>query len=201
MIKVQYEQLVSRSKEIAINFFVNKHAKSIFDERRKNEKLSPGQKRDWTPAKIAFWPRAKQLAYIQKYRYLIDDYKGIKTIFEEELEKRKTHIASIAIQGKYAIIRGCRIRFISYLNNRKQIPDGVYFLWKKQRGYRLKGSHFRSKNIKPPMDDGFFTWGGPTGGSRRTAWHKTARCVVHLNRIIWLERRTCWEDNFDWLKF
>lgn len=196
MIKPQYQQLFARSREIAISNFVNGNIRIIFDERRKREKLAPGEIRDWTPAKADSWPRQRQLVYIRRYKNLIADYRGVREFFEEEFKKQKIHIVSIPIEKKYAVIAGCRIRFRSYLNGRKQIPNGIYFLWKQSNGYKLKGSHFRSENMKPPYGDGFYS---SIDFERRTSWRKIARAVVHLNRIIWLERRTCWEDMFDWL--
>lgn len=199
MIKPQYQQLFARSKEIAISRFIEGNLGTIFRERRKREKLSPGEVRDWTPAKAGLWPRQRQLEYIQQYKNLIANYKGVKEIFEEEFEKRKVHVVSIPIKGKYTTINNCRIRFSSYLNGRKQIPNGVYFLWKQSNGYKLKGTHFRAENMSSPENDGFYTSRGYWDWRCPTAWHKIARAVVHLNRIIWLERRTCWEDMFDWL--
>lgn len=196
MIKPQYQQLFARSKEIAVATFVNRHVRVIFDERRKREKLPPGETRDWTPAKAGLWPRERQLEYIRQYKHLISNYQGVKKLFEEEMEKGKAHIVSLPIEKKYVTVDSYRIRFRSYLNSRKQIPNGVYFLWKQSNGYKLKGTYFQSENMKRPMDDGFYS---SIDFSRRTAWHKIARAVVHLNRIIWLERQTCWEDRFDWL--
>lgn len=196
MIKPQYQELFSRSKEISISSFIDGNIRIIFDERKKREKLAPGEVRDWTPAKANSWSQVRQLEYIRQYKNLIINYKGVKELFEEEFEKRKIHVVSLPIKGKYATIDNCRIRFVSYLNNRKQIPNGVYFLWKKSKGYKLKGTHFRPENMERPYGDGFYS---SIDFSRRTAWHKIARAVVHLNRIIWLERRTCWEDMFDWL--
>ena len=196
MIKHQYQELFARSKEIAISRFTEGSVRVIFDERRKREKISPGEIRDWTPAKVGVWPRERQLAYIRQYKHLIADYRGVNELFEEEFEKQKLHIVSIPIEKKYVTIDSSRIRFSSYLNGRKQIPNGVYFLWKHGNGYKLKGTYFQSENMKRPMGDGFYS---SIDFERRTAWRKIARAVVHLNRIIWLERRTCWEDRFDWL--
>lgn len=199
MIKPQYQQLFARSKEIAVSRFIDGNLRIIFDERRKREKLAPGEVRDWTPAKTGLWPRERQLTYIRQYKNLIAGYRGVAALFEEEFEKRKIHIISIPIEKKYVTVNGCRIRFRSYLNGRKQIPNGVYFLWKQSNGYKLKGTHFRAENMKSPYGDGFFSSRGAWDFSRRTSWRKIARAVVHLNRIIWLERRTCWEEMFDWL--
>lgn len=197
MIKPQYQELFARSKKIAISTFTDVNIGIIFRERRKLEKLGPGEKRDWTPAQTYSWPRTRQLAYIRQYRHLIADYKEVSELFNEEFEKRKIHIVSIPIEKKYVTIDNCRIRFSfsSFLNGRKQIPNGVYFLWKQSNGYKLKGTHFRAENTNPPDGD----IGDYSMFFDMSKWHKIARVVVLLNRIIWLERRTCWEQHFDWL--
>jgi hypothetical protein len=202
MFLIQKEEWYQRAKEEATDYFINKSLSAIYRERRKNEKLQPGQVRDWSLGKSKSWPRQQQIEYINQYKHLIKQYKNISEYFKEKARLFHKYICLYEIIKGFAIVKKHKIRFKVKLNSRHYIPDGEYFLYKSgPPGYKITRfcvfAKEKPKNFNSPHSSGFFNFMGIA--NRRYNHNKIGRALVSSNKIVWLELRTCWEDNFIWL--
>lgn len=202
MFLIQEEEWYTRAKEEAIADFITYSLYHICHERRKIEKKASHEIRDWSLGKTKVWPRQKQIEYINRYKYLIKKYKNIPEYFTEKARLFYQYLCVYEITKGVALIEKQRIRFRVKLDSRRHVPDGEYFLYKKSGSdYKItKFCVFARKKAKfnnGPHTSGFFDFMGIT--ARRYSYDKIGRAVISRNKIIWLELRKCWEDEFIWL--
>lgn len=202
MFLIQEEEWYTRAKEEAIADFISHSLYHICRERRKIEKKAPDEIRNWSLGKTKDWPRQKQIEYINQYKRLIKKYKNIPEYFTKKARLFHQYICLYEITKGVALIENHRIRFRVTLDSRRHVPDGEYFLYKKPgSGYKVNKFCVFSREKPKSFDSGthtagFFNFMGIAG---RYSYYKIGRAVISRNKIIWLELRKCWEDDFVWL--